>query len=94
MGFRLLFDGATKRALDIEWTLDYPTAKMGPRGPSNAPRAERVERTVLPKATERFDQLLNLSSTNVPGTYNLRIRVENEVVLDRPFRLVLNRNDD
>jgi hypothetical protein len=87
-GFRLVFDAPASRPVPIEWTLNYPTERVGPRGPSSSRRAERTERAVLPVGGGQFEQLLALRSSDVPGTYNIRIRVADDIVLDRPFRLV------
>jgi hypothetical protein len=90
-GFRLTFREPAKRPIPIEWTLNYPKAPTGPRGPGNAPRAERTERVTLPAGADRFEQLLTLQPTDAPGTYNLRILVDGEVAMDRPFLLVTKR---
>lgn len=94
LGFRLLFEAPVTHPTDIEWTLDFPAAKAGPRGPSNVPRGERTDRVVLPKGAEQFEQLVRLRSTDVPGTYNVRIKVDADTVLDRPFRLTWSRGED
>jgi hypothetical protein len=90
-GFHLKFREPVRQPTQIEWTLDYPTARTGPRGPSNAPRAERTERATLPVGADRFEQSLTLQPTDLPGTYNLRICVDEEIVMDRPFLLVNKR---
>jgi hypothetical protein len=93
-GFRLLFERPLAKKTVVEWTLDYPTARTGPRGPSNAPRAQRSERAILPKGADRFEQLLTLRPTDVPGTFNIRVSVDDTVVLDRPFRLMPRQVDN
>lgn len=87
-GFRLQFARPLLRPAEVEWTLNFPTARTGVRGPSNSPRAERTERLTVPAGADRFEQLLTFRTTDVPGTYNLRVFVDEELVLDRPFRLV------
>jgi len=92
-GFQLMFREPVKRPTQLEWTLDYPTTRAGPRGPSNAPRAARIERATLPIGADRFEQSLVLRPTDVPGTYNIRVLVDGEIVMDRPFLLVEHRLD-
>jgi hypothetical protein len=86
-GFRLVFERPMPKPTIVQWSLDYPTARTGPRGPSNAPRAERTERATLPQGAEQFEQMLALRPTDPFGTYNIRVRLDDEIVLDRPFRL-------
>lgn len=91
-GFRIRFAKPTLRPLTVSWEVDYPTARTGTRGPGNAGRAQRKESTQLPTGVDRFEQKLTLSIKDIPGTWNIRVLVENEVVLDRPFRLVTTRS--
>ncbi len=92
-GFHLRFREPVKLPTLIEWTLDYPTARTGPRGPSNAPRAQRTEHATLPVGADRFEQSLTLRPTDVPGTYNIRVYVDDELAMDRPFLFVPKRFD-
>jgi hypothetical protein len=48
---------------------------------------------MLPAGADRFEQLMTWLPTDVAGTYNIRILVDDEVVLDRPFRLVPKQFD-
>lgn len=88
IGFRILFPEPLSRSTDVEWILDYPKARSGRRGRSNAPRAERTERTTLLEGMDRFEQVVQLRSTDLPGTYNIRVLVGSQIVLDRPFRML------
>jgi hypothetical protein len=91
-GFHLRFSGPVKHPTLIEWTVDYPTARTGPRGPSNAPRAQRTEHATVSVGADRFEQSLTLRPTDVPGTYNIRVCVDDELVMDRPFLFVTKKS--
>jgi hypothetical protein len=86
-GFRLVFDRPIPRPTTVEWSLNYPTLRSGHRGPSNAPRAERTDRATLPQGADRFEQMLTLRPTDVFGTYDIRVQLDDDIVLDRSFRL-------
>jgi hypothetical protein len=92
-GFRLVFDGPLQKPTTVEWSLDYPTLRTGPRGPSNAPRAERTERAALSQDADRFEQMIALRPIDPLGTYDIRVRLDDVIVLDRPFRLVPKQLD-
>jgi hypothetical protein len=87
-GFRIEFPTPLPRAALVEWELDFPTKRLGPYGPSNAPRALRSNRANLPAGTEHFEQTLDFLPTDVTGTWNVRIRVDRQIVLDRAFLVV------
>lgn len=90
LGLRLDFGSPVTHPTEIRWILNYPTARRGPRGRSNAPRAERSDSSTLAAGADRFEQLLTLRPSDFPGTYNVRVFVDSKLVLDRPF-LVTSR---
>jgi ABC-type phosphate/phosphonate transport system substrate-binding protein len=87
-GFRLDFSPKRARATTVEWELDFPTKPTGTYGPSNSPRATRKSQATLPSGTDQFEQILEFLPTDVIGTWNIRIRVDKNVVLDKSFRVV------
>jgi hypothetical protein len=87
-GFRLEYSKAVPRALSITWEIDYPLRRTGPHGPGNAPRGLRSGSATMPAGSERFEQTVALLPTDVPGTWNLQVKADGAVVLDRPFRVV------
>lgn len=90
-GLRLEFRSPLPQATQVTWDLDYPTARSGPRGPGNAPRSTRTETATVPAGADRFEQLLRLDPASLPGTYNLRVILGEELALDRSFRVVRQR---
>jgi hypothetical protein len=87
-GFRIEFERKLTHAVPVEWEIDYPTKRSGPRGPGNAPRATRKGRAELPLGVDQFEQKIELLPTDSLGTWNIRVRVDGAVVLDRPFLVV------
>jgi hypothetical protein len=87
-GFRIEFTRKRANPSNVEWEIDYPTKRQGPRGPSNAPRATRKGQSVLPQGVDRFEQRIPLMPTDSVGTWNIRVRIDGELILDRPFRVV------
>jgi hypothetical protein len=87
-GFRLDFSPKLTRSTTVEWELDFPTKRAGTYGPSNSPRASRKSQVNLPSGTDQFEQILDFLPTDVEGTWNIRIRVDRDVVLDKAFRVV------
>lgn len=90
-GIRLEFRSPLPQATQITWDLDYPNARNGPRGPGSAPRSTRTETATVPAGADRFEQLLTLDPASMPGTYNLRVTLGEELALDRCFRVVRQR---
>lgn len=93
-GVRLEFRRPLPSATRVTWHLDHPTARNGPRGPCNAPRAIRSTSVVVKAGSDRFEQALTFEPTDPPGTYNVRVLVGDELVLDRSFRVVPSRLED
>ena len=93
-GVRLEFRRRLPSPTQVTWYLDHPTARNGPRGPCNAPRAIRSTSVMVPAGSDRFEQALTFEPTDPPGTYNVRVLVGDELVLDRSFRIVPSRLED
>jgi hypothetical protein len=93
-GVRLEFRRRLSQPTQVTWHLNHPTARNGPRGPCNAPRATRSASFMVPAGSDRFEQALAFEPTDPPGTYSLRVLVGDELVLDRSFRLVQSRLED
>lgn len=87
-GFRINFNEKRPRTSHVEWEVDYPTKRLGQRGPGNAPRAIRKGQAEIPQGVDWFEQRIELLPTDSLGTWNIRVRVDGELVLDRPFRVV------
>ncbi|MGC4066542.1 MAG: hypothetical protein QM784_18285 [Polyangiaceae bacterium] len=87
-GFRLEYPRAVSRPLAITWEIDYPMRRTGSHGPGNAPRGIRTGSATMPVGSDRFEQTVALLPTDSPGTWNLRVKADGVVVLDRPFRVV------
>lgn len=93
-GLRLEFRRRLTTPTQVTWHLDHPTARSGPRGPCNAPRAIRTTSVLVPAGSDRFEQAIPLEAEDPPGTYNLRVLVGDELALDRSFRVVPSRMED
>ncbi len=88
VGFRLALSPALTRAGTLRWQLELP----GPRRASGAlsPRVERHGTALLASGSDRYDQTLPLELTDPEGTYNLRLWLDETVILERPFRVDAN----
>jgi hypothetical protein len=81
-GFHLEFRPALPRATEVSWQLDMPspTRKAGA-----GMRVTQLGRALVREGSTSFDQTLEFRSSDVPGTWNIRVLVGDELAIDRPF---------
>ena len=93
IGFRLTFPSPAPNGRRVEWQLDMPGDTLqvpDDRGRLGEGRVIRIGETMSRPGEVRFEQLLELTPTDPLGTWNVRILVDRQVVLDRPFIVVSN----
>lgn len=88
-GFRLSFAKPLPRAARVTWELDVPGGTDASRTTGSVSRTQRSETALVPQGAQSFEQRLTFAPTDHTGTWNLRVRFDSVVVLDRPFRLVV-----
>lgn len=77
-GFRLQFperEAPPNTAWDVRWEVVRP----GPLGR----RIKQVDRTEVPRERDRLDQLIAIAPEDPVGTYNVRVTVDDQLVIDR-----------
>ncbi len=90
-GFRLDFDGPLSREVTVSWELDMPGDTRGVRdvrGRAGRGRLVKLDEVRVPAGRTRFDQTIELGPDDSLGTWNIRVRVDGEIVIDRPFEVV------
>lgn len=93
-GLRLEFRHPLPNPEVITWYLDLPTVRTGPRGPGSAARTVRSSNVNVRAGSERFELPLPIEPADPPGTYDFRVLLGNDLVLDRCFRLVAPHLED
>ncbi len=91
VGFRLTFGAAVSRSQRIEWQLDLPgTSRNAPdhRGRLGEGRLTRLGEAQTRAGEPRFEQVIELLPGDPLGTWNVRVLVDGNIVLDRPFLMV------
>jgi hypothetical protein len=96
LGFRIDFRDRLRQSSDVTWELDVPLA---PPESAKAPRASKSksslppDRTLrrghakVPSGSSRFEQVLALEPGDPLGTWNVRVQLDSETIIDRPFLL-------
>ncbi len=93
LGFRIEFSEPLPQPLAIRWELDMPGAGRRVRDAHGRIGKGRVTKLGEAKARmglARFDQELPFTPGDSIGTWNVRVLVGDDVVIDRPF-LVYDR---
>jgi hypothetical protein len=79
-GFRIEFREPLDRPAKLRWEIDRPRSKR--RG-----RLVELGRADARVGLDRFDQELPFSPGDVLGTWNIRVLVDDQIVIDRPFEV-------
>jgi len=90
-GIRLDFDGPLPREVTVSWEIDMPGDTRGvrdARGRAGRGRLVKLDEARVPAGRTRFDQTIELLPDDPMGTWNIRVRVDGEIVIDRPFEVV------
>jgi hypothetical protein len=90
-GIRIEFEEPLKEELTIHWELDMPGTTRGvrdERGVRGRGRLVKHDQAIVPRGRSRFDQVLGFEPGDPVGMWNVRVRVEDQVVIDRPFEVV------
>ncbi|MEZ4227798.1 MAG: hypothetical protein R3B89_01460 [Polyangiaceae bacterium] len=99
-GLRVDFQRALTRDVPIRWEWDRPA----PRGkrPTHSSRVTELGSGVAPKGSQRFETQLELAPGDPLGEWNVRLFVDDRLVLDQRFlvyseasrRAAERRNED
>jgi len=87
-GIRIDFSGPPGQSVKVAWELDMPGSSKRVRdgeGRVGKGRLVKTEQATIPAGRRRFDRLLHFQPGDPLGTWNIRVLVEQEVVIDRPF---------
>jgi hypothetical protein len=87
-GIRIDFAERLERSVKVAWELDMPGSSRrirDSRGRVGKGRLVKLEEATIPAGRQRFDRLLHFQPGDPLGTWNIRVLVEQEVVIDRPF---------
>lgn len=87
-GIRIDFSAPLKHSVKVAWELDMPGSSKRVRdgqGRVGKGRLVKMEQATIPAGRQRFDRLLQFQPGDPLGTWNIRVLVEQEVVIDRPF---------
>lgn len=81
-GIRLVFREPLARDVSVRWEVNMPSRSR--------PKQLSARITVLGEATvragaERFERVLEFGPDDVPGTWNIRVLVGDELAIDRAF---------
>ncbi|MBN2193139.1 MAG: hypothetical protein JW751_10015 [Polyangiaceae bacterium] len=90
-GVRLWFDGPLAKDIVVSWEIDMPGNTRGVRdvhGRVGRGRLQKLDEFRVPAGRSRFDQELVFRPSDPLGTWNIRVRVDGEIVIDRPFEVV------
>jgi len=82
LGFRLRFPAPLSRPMALSWEVDRPAPKAARNA---AQRAVQLFEGTVPVGSTQFDQRLDFAPGDPLGTWNIRVRVDGEIVIDRPF---------
>jgi hypothetical protein len=87
-GFRIEFHEPLSHPLDVSWELDMPgTTRRGsdPRGRRGMGRIVKTGVAPAPAGEKRLEIELPLSPGDPLGTWNVRVVIAEQIVIDRPF---------
>ncbi len=90
-GIRLDFDGPLPQEVTVSWEIDMPGGTRGVRdaqGRAGRGRLVKLDEVRVPAGRTRFDQTIEFLADDPVGTWNIRVRVDGEIVIDRPFEVV------
>jgi hypothetical protein len=81
-GIRIELAAPFDRDTEVTWEIDKPNPTR--RGPGSARMAE-LGRARLPKGQDRFERIFAFQPDDAPGTWNVRVLLDGQLVIDRPF---------
>jgi hypothetical protein len=87
-GFRLTQSPPATRALEVHWELGRPgkgRRQADSRGRKARPRQVQLGRSHFRPGEALFEQVLPFSPDDPLGLWNIRVLVDDRVVIDRPF---------
>jgi hypothetical protein len=87
-GFRLTQSPPATRALEVHWELGKPgkgRRQTDSRGRKARPRQVQLGRAHFRPGEALFEQVLPFFPDDPLGLWNIRVLVDNRVVIDRPF---------
>jgi hypothetical protein len=87
-GIRIDFVRPLPEPVRVSWELNMPGSSRRVRdraGRVGRGRVVKLQQAVVPAGRTRFDQLLPFEPGDPLGTWNIRVLVEDRVVIDRPF---------
>ena len=90
-GIRIEFAEPTTEELKISWEIDMPGTTRGvrdERGVRGKGRLVKYDEATVPRGRTRFDQVLGFEPGDPVGMWNVRVRVGDQVVIDRAFEVV------
>ncbi len=90
-GIRIEFEKPTTEEPTISWELDMPGTTRGvrdERGVRGKGRLVKHDQATLPRGRARFDRVLGFEPGDPVGMWNVLVRVEDQIVIDRPFEVL------
>lgn len=84
-GFRIIFSEPLRRPLPIRWELDVPS---GAARKTKTGRLVELGEATVRSGQRRFEHLIRFEPEDLPGTWNLRVLVDDQLVIDRAFLVV------
>lgn len=88
IGFRIELSRPRTEPVEVTWELDMPGDRRGVRdveGRRGLGRRTKLGRAQMRPGSVRLDQELGFVAQDSLGTWNLRVLVDDEPVIDRPF---------
>ena len=89
-GIRIDFDAPLTVPARVTWELDIPGTTRGVRdlaGRRGKGRLVKLDEALVPVGRGRFEHEIVFRPDDPVGMWNLRVRVDGRVVIDRPFEV-------
>lgn len=78
-GFRVHFPDAEAVENEGPWEVQWQVVRPGPLGR----RVKQIDEAEIPREQERLDQVISIPLEGGHGTYNVRVTVDGQLVIDR-----------